>query len=49
MEYRLHHRTILAQFHRLYFELDTLVQNNAYTSVDVHCSRSPNEVSGDYG
>lgn len=45
MEYRLHHRTILAQFHRLYFELDTLVQNNAYTSVDVHCSRSPNESS----
>lgn len=40
LEYQLHHRTLLSQFQRLYFELDTLRQNKEYSTVDVHCSRA---------
>ena len=42
LEYQLHHKTILAQFQRLYFELNTLQQSGIYSTVDVHCSRADN-------
>ena len=44
-EYRLHHRNIVSQFPRLSFELEALLHHKRYSNVDVHCTRSPKQVS----
>lgn len=39
-EYRLHHRSQLAQYERLTFELNTLLESSGYSDVDVFCNSS---------
>ena len=42
-EYRRHHRNMLAQYERLSFQLDTLVENGGYSDVSVHCHSSSSD------
>ena len=43
-EYRCHHRLLVDQQQRLKFELSTLEGADCFSSVDVHCSKTPDNV-----
>ena len=45
VEYRIHHRNRIAEYQRLNFELNTLLESKDYSVVDVYCSPSQDSVS----
>lgn len=43
-EYKVHHRAIASQQQRLNFELSTLLDSSSFFNVDVHCTKSTDNV-----